>query len=312
MIEFEAPDWKALHSSLARRKRFSFCPVGYYLYHVPGRDGYAACSSDWQYKIYAAKHCMHAESWVIALFRESLRKFFRPGADFRKKTLEYWLKRSFEYKFNLLEQGAFRSDPKIVNSVWELNEKIYSAEYFYNKAQLELNNICSCFTAGEIYLRLLKTPVLDFRHEETLWQWQLGGLNFATVPDLVWKENNTLQILDMNCYTMPQEIARQVVLYKVYVRRFMQIAPAAVKVNFFDPVKLEYLSGEDLNEEDFSVIFRSLAGEAAMWRDYLVMQNESARFGKWHYGRWDNCCSCRFKDLCPALKGTPLPEEVSI
>ena len=311
-MEFEAPDWKTLHSSSARRKRFSFCPVGYYLYHVAGRDGYAAHCNDWQYQIYAAKHCMRSASWVIALFRACVRDFFRPGWEFRKKSLEYCLKKRFERQFNLLEQREYQTDPKIVNSVFELNEKIYSSEYFYNKAQLLLNELYNNFIAGELYLRLLKTPVLDFRHDETLWQWQLGGVNFATVPDLVWKENNTLQILDMNTYSMPQEQARQIMLYKVYVRRFMQIAPDAVKVNFFDPVQMIFELDMPEPEEDFGNIFRSLAGEAAMWRDYLLQQHQDAGCGKWHYARKDNCNSCRFKNLCPALNGTPLPETLSI
>ena len=311
-MDFEAPDWKALHSSLSRRRRFGFCPVGYYLFHVAGRDGYAAHCSDWQYKIYAAKHCLRSASWVVALFRECLRNFFRPGVDFRRKTLDFYLKRAFEKKFNLLEQRAFEIDPKIVNSVFELNEKIFSFEYFYNKAQLELNNLYNNFTAGELYLRLLKTPVLDFRSEETLWQWQLGGVNFATVPDLIWKENNSLQILDMNTYSMPQEQSRQMMLYKVYVKRFMQIAPEAVHVNFFDPVQMVFTGKLPYPEEDFSNIFRCLAGEAAMWRDYLIMQHNAAASGEWLYARKDNCGSCRFRYLCPALNGTTLPEDFSI
>ena len=309
-MEFEAPDWKALHSSLARRKRFNFCPVGYYLFHVPGRDGYAACNSDWQYKLYAAKHCLTGSSWVITLFRECVRNYFRPGADFRKKTLLMYVKRVFEQRFNLLVMGAFRDDPKTVNSVYELEEKIFSLEYFYNKAQLELNNISNEFFAGELYLHLLKTPALDFRHAETLWQWQLGGLNFVTVPDLVWKENNTLQILDMNCYSLPQEQMRQVLLYKVYARRFMQISPDAVVVNFFDPVRRVFLPAAEFPEEDFAVTFQALTGEAAMWRDYLLFQHEAAGCGKWHYARLDNCDKCRFKKLCPAITGTPLPEDL--
>ena len=311
-MEFEAPDWKALHCSLSRRKRFSFCPVGYYLFHVPGRDGYAACCSDWLYQVYAAKHCMHCSSWVIALFRECVRGFFRPGWEFRKKPLDFCLKRSFERQFNLLDQAAYKADPKIVNSVFELNEKIYSSEYFYNKAQLQLNELYNRFSSGNLYLRLLKTPPLDFRSEESLWQWQLGGVNFATVPDLVWKENNTLQILDMNTYSYPQEQSRQVVLYKVYVSRFMQIAPDLVNVNFFDPVQMVFTEDPPYPEEDFSGIFRSLSGEAAMWRDYLLQQHDAAKDGKWLYARKDNCGSCRFKDLCPALSGTPLQDDLSI
>ena len=307
-MDFEAPAWEALHSSLARRKRFNFCPVGYYLFHVPDRDGYAGCNGDWQYEIYAAKHCLHSRSWVIALFREGVRNFFRPGVDFRKKTLLFYLRRAFEKNFNLLEMGSFRDDPKTVNSVYELEEKIFSLEHFYNIAQLELNDIVNSFTAGELYLRLLKTPVLDFRHAETLWQWHLGGLNFVTVPDLVWKENNTLQILDMNSYTFPQEQMRQALLYKVYVCRFMQIAPSAVRVNFFDPVNKLFPPENDLPEEDFAITFRALAGEAAMWRDYLVLQHDAAKYGKWHYARLDNCNNCRFRKLCPALEGKPLPE----
>ena len=311
-MEFEAPDWKALHSSIARRKRFSFCPVGYYLFHVPGRDGYAACRSDWQYKIYAAKHCLRASSWVTALFRESVRNFFRPGSDFRKKPLQVYLKKAFERRFDLLVKGAFHDDPKIVNSVYELEEKIFSPEYFYNKAQLELNNISNEFIAGELYLHLLKTPVMDFRCNEILWQWQLGGLNFSTMPDLVWKENNTLQILDMNCYAFEQEKMRQALLYKVYIRRFMQISPSAVQVNFFDPVRRSFLPAGDTPEEDFSITFQALTGEAAMWRDYLLLQHDAAECGKWHYARLDNCDKCRFRKLCPALTGTPLPDELSI
>ena len=311
-MEFEAPDWKALHSSLARRKRFSFCPVGYYLYHVPGRDGYAGSMEDWQYKVYAAKHCISGGSFAVALWRRAVREYFTPGANFRKRKLENFFRTAFEHDFSLLESAAYKRDPKIVPQVFELSENIYSGEYFYNTALLTLNNIYNSFVKNDLYLELLKTPLLDFRNNDLLWQWQLGGVIFSNAPDLVWKENNTLQILDMNTYAFPQDRSRAAMLYRVYVLRFMGIAPEQVTVNFFDPLSCSWLEDRNGDAEDFTTVFRQLSGEAAMWRDYLLLQHRDAPQGIWHYPRKDNCSKCKFKSLCPALSGTPLPECYSI
>ena len=92
----------------------------------------------------------------------------------------------------------------------------------------------------------------------------------------------------------------------------MQIDPAAVTVNFFDPSTQLFSQSGDCPEEDFSDIFRCYVGEAAMWRDYLLLQHEAAGCGQWNYARLDNCNNCRFKSLCPALSGTPPSEEFSI
>lgn len=311
-MDFEAPDWKVLHSSLARRKRFSFCPVGYYLYHVPGRDGYAGVMEDWQYKVYAAKHCISGQGFVIGLWRKAVREFFTPGVNFRRRKLENFLRTTFERDFNLLEQGAYERDPKIVPQVFELSENIFSTEQFYDRSLLALNNIYNSFIDNGIYLTLLKTPMLDFRNSDLVWQWQLGGVIFSNAPDLVWKENNTLQIVDMNSYMFQQDRRRAAMLYRVYVRRFMNIAPEMVAVNFFDPLSGEWQTDEGGDGEDFGTVFLKLAGEAAMWRDYLLLQYRDAAQGIWHYARKDNCSKCKFKSVCPAISGTPQPECCSM
>lgn len=310
-MDFEAPDWRSLHSSLSRRRRFAFCPVGYYLHHVPGRDGYASYAEEWHYKIYVAKHIHSAAGWVRNLFRESLRKYFQPGNDFRRRKFPDCLRAAFERRYNLLVPRAFELDPKIVEAVLEIERGIWNVDEFYERALYELNHLANTFTASWLFTELLQVPVLDFRDPEVCWQpWQLGGVGFYNPPDLVWKKDRTLQILDLNKYFFEYEQQRAVLLYKVYASRFMSIAPAQVQVIF--DFGNDFGSVTDDAAADFRQLFGQLSGEAAMWRDYLIMQQSDAAFGKWHYAQFDKCANCRFCGICPAQTGTAEPAVSSI
>lgn len=311
-MEFEAPDWKLLYSSLSRKKRFAFCPVGYYLHHVAGRDGYAGMPDEWHYRVYAAKHILAGKSWCKALFRECVREFFTPGANFRKRKFENFLRAAFERKFTLLESGAYRDDPKTVNAVLEIEERRWNTADFYEQALYILDKLSSKFTAGKLFVELLKTPVLDFRSRgENFYQWQLGGVVFYNPPDLVWKCNNKLRILDLNSYTFEQERDRAAMLYKVYVCKFYSVSAADTDVLHYDLCSGVTETVENC-AENFEDVFRKLSGEAAMWRDYLVKQHSDGKIGKWNFARTDNCPECRFKEICPARNGTAINIDDSI
>ena len=311
-MDFEAPDWQALLSSVSRRRRFAFCPVGYYLYHVPGRDGYAGHREDWHYRLYAAKHQLSASAWGIELWRRSIRNYFLRNSGVRRRKLENFLRSCFEREFNLLEQRAFENDPKLVHAVLEIESGKLSLQQFYDRSLLQMSNLLAMFSAHDIYPELLSLPLPDFRDIESCWQpWQIGGVTFYNPPDLLWKRNNSLQILDMTSYAFEQERSRAAELFKAYIYCFMHIAPEAVQVNFLD-LRSGELVCNIACDEDFGTMYRQLAGEAAMWRDYLVMQNKNGKLGKWLHCRLENCGYCRFSGLCPAVSGTPEPENRSI
>lgn len=311
MMEFEAPDWRALHSSLARRRRFAFCPVGYYLHHVPGRDGYANQAGEWHYQLYAAKHRMSAEAWVKNFFRSEVKKFFSFSSNFRRGRFDVVVRRNFEFAFGKLESGSFYRDPKIVPAVMELENGLLSADDFYARARFELNNMSSEFLQCVFQDELSKLPQSNFNYGNSSFCWQLGGVNFVCVPDLVWRNGDTLRIMDMNSYAYSQERMRQAELFRVYCWRFMQIAPEKVEVINLDPCRGEWEIVER-SDEDFSQVFMQLAGEAAMWRDYLLNQYDAGRSGVWNYAQKDKCSRCRFHGICPAETGTAELENDSI
>lgn len=308
-MEFEAPDWRLPHSSLSRRRRFAFCPVGYYLYHVPGRDGYGAYPADWHYKLYCAKHRTHRLSWVRSLFRQAVREYFQSGDNLRKRKLENFIRSRFEREFALLVRQAYKSDPKLVAAVIELEEKIITEEYFYDSVLYELNNLCWHFQQSAVWRDLISRSALDFNFDRSVFRWQLGGINFVNEPDLLWSRGGKLCVLDMNSFDYPQEQTRAVELYCACICRFMRIKPEAVQVYCFDMQRLESIICTADPAADFTETFRQLAGEAAMWRDYLLKQASSAKDGIWHYARKDNCRNCRFNQLCPARHGTAEPES---
>lgn len=302
-MEFEAPDWRALHSSLSRRRRFAFCPVGYYLYHVPGRDGYAEHPDDWAYKVYAAKHVISAASWVTAVFRTALRDYFRMGTNFRRRKFENAVRAVFEHRFNELQQRHFELDPKIVPAVLEIECGVLSGEDFYDRALYQLNDAVNAFMQSWVFSELMTIPMLDFRAVESSWQpWQLGGINFFNPPDLIWKSSRSLHILDLNRYFFEYELADAALLYRVYAARFMSIPAASVLVNFWNREN-EIQSGCE-SDPDLRTLFQQLTGEAAMWRDHLIKQAADASGGVWHYAQLDKCRSCRFNACCPAHRGT--------
>ncbi len=311
MNDFEAPDWRALHSSLARRKRFAFCPVGYYLYHVPGRDGYAGYPGSWRYWLYTAKHRVSAAGWIMDMWRRSVSGYYLPGVNFRRRKLTSFIRSNFEREFGLLENGSYLTDPKLVKQVIELDEKIFNFQYFYDWSLHELDQLTEFFCRCSLYERLQQLPMLNFRNCRDDFQWQLGGVNFYQHPDVVWRDRNMLEILDMNSYSHAQERLRTAELYRVYAVRFMHIPESAVRVHFICPCREEYMQINE-SDEDFTQLFRQLSGEAVMWRDYLLRQYASASAGEWLYARKDNCKRCRFALHCPALNGTPEPEYGSI
>lgn len=301
-MEFEAPDWKALHSSLARRRRFAFCPVGYYLYHVAGRDGYAEHPDDWHYMVYCAKHCVTASGWIKGVFRKYVSSYFLQGSDYRKKNLQLFLSRNFERDFTLLMRCEFLSDPKIVSNVVELELKKLSINEFYDRAQLELNDLYNSFIRQDFAASLERVPLVDIVCGNDIC-WQLGGVNFSSMPEVIWHGGNQLNILDMNSYAYEQERERSGELFRAYCWRFRHIPPEKVRVINFDLFRRETYYVES-SGEDFTAIFRALAAEAAMWRDYLVKQNAAAVDGAWHYAQLDKCQHCRFCRVCPACHGT--------
>ena len=311
MIEFEAPDWQALHSSLSRRRRFAFCPVGYYLYHVPGRDGYDNHPDDWHWQIYCAKHAVTARGWVEQLFRKAVRSYFTPGDNFRHKKFANFVRVCFEKDFSLLESNAAVDDPKVVPEVINGQNHDFSLYDFYDQAVFDLNNMISSFSQTALFEDLYKQPYSAFRNISDAFRWQLGGVNFSAVPDLVWSSDSLLNVLDMNQYGYAEERIRQAELFRVYIYSFMQIAPARVAVYNFDLQKFSLIAVPS-PEEDFTQVFQQLYGEAAMWRDYLMKQAAEAGNGVWHYAQLDKCTFCRFGKLCPARNGTAEVENRSI
>ena len=310
-MDFEAPDWKALHSSLSRRRRFAFCPVGYYLYHVAGRDGYADHPDDWRYMVYCAKHCISADAWVKNLFRRAAGEFFRKGSDFRKNTFPVFVRRSFERDFTLLERCEFLSDPKIVNSVVEIESGALAINSFYEQALLKLNELIDALSRQDFFEKLCRLPMVDFVVENNILCWQLGGVNFCNTPDLMYHADNQLNILDMNSYSYTQEQLRSAALLRAYCWRFRRIPPENVNIINLD---LNTFRSQRVGvaPEDFTEIFRALTAEAAMWRDYLLKQSITAKDGEWHYAQLDKCQYCRFSRVCPACHGTAEDENGSI
>ena len=312
MFEFEAPDWRALHSSAARRKRFGFCPVGYFLYHVSGRDGYGGIAEDWEYKLYAAKHEVRAAGWISLLWREALRRYFTPGWDFRRGRFDRWVRRNFELRFTDLENQSYLLDPKIVPSVFELTENIFSIDHFYDLVLTELINRCNVFMNSGLAAELMQIPLLDFKQVDDLRCWRLGNINFVNSFDLIWRSGRQLRILDLSQHSYAQEQQRAADLYRVCMVRFLGLSPAQVNVNFLDPQ-----SGDqtvfDTQCGKFEDLFAALSGEAEMWRSYLLRQADVAERNEWLYARKDNCAVCRFRYLCPASgMGTAAVHDGSI
>ncbi len=307
-MDFEAPDWRVSHSSAARRKRFAFCPVGYYLHHVPGRDGYAAPPGSWRRALYEAKFRIPCAVWVKSVWTRSLRDFYRMGGNPRRWTLKALAQRLLDREMGMLERGEYRADPKLAPAILELENRIYSAEQLYTRAGGLLGDMLNRWENSDYPRRLNGVAPLDFRLDEPYWLWQLGGVNFLLAPVLVWVADRRLQILDCTGYDFEQEQLRTADLYRVYGWRFLGIEPAAVAVEFYDPQLGTARAGTE-SGADFAVMFRQLSGEAAMWRDYLVRQYDAAASGLWRYARFDHCGACRFMEICPARDGTPEPER---
>ena len=303
MIEFEAPDWHALHSSLGRRRRFAFCPVGYYLYHVPGRDGYNNHPDDWHWQLYCAKHAVRADGYGRRIFRKLLRRYFEPGADFRRRKFDNFIRHGWEQEFALLESNVAASDPKLVDTLIEGDREDFSLYNFYDQVCFELDQMITAFRTGGCFEDLQKQPLIAFRSTSDSFRWQLGGVNFSAVPDLVWTQDNQLHVLDMNSYDYEEERIRQAELFRVYIYSFMHIALSAVQIDHFDLQKLIW-SVVPASGEDFTKVFHQLHGEAVMMRDYLEKQSRCARQGEWLYAQLDKCEFCRFRSLCPARSGT--------
>ncbi len=311
MNEFEAPDWRALHSSLSRRKRFNFCPVGYYLYHVPGRDGYGNHPDEWHYRLYCAKHIVSADAWVKNLFIESVKSYFSPAKENRRGKFSACLRRAFEHNISLLENGSFHQDPKIVSQIIELEFEADAPTDWYDKLLWKISEMGQCFEASRVFSELSQVKPLEFYCNNEPWAWQLGGINFLQNPVLVWRSGGKLNILDMSNYEYEQQRSRGGLLYRVYCHRFMQIAPELVRIVNYDCRS----AGEceiAQSQENFTEVFVQLNTEAEMWRDYLLKQKRDGVNGIWHYARKDHCQYCRFKELCPALSGTAEVENDSI
>ena len=124
-------------------------------------------------------------------------------------------------------------------------------------------------------------------------------VNFVNSPDLLWTDNGYWNVLDFNSYLDGEELLRHAELYRAYIWRFMRISPEAVLVHNHDLFTRKFQTVER-SCEDFRDVFLKFAGEAAMWRDYLLLQERDAENNIWHYARKDRCSCCRFEQLCPA------------
>ena len=167
MTEFEAPDWRALHYSLARRRRFAFCPVGYYLFHVPGRDGYANERSEWHYELYAAKHRVRAGTWINNFFRNAVKKYFSFSSDFRRGSFDKMVFRDFERAFIALENREYLQDPKIVHAIIELETNDLARDDFYEQSRLILNEMIGHFTQSFFWEELCKIAQNNFNYSSS-------------------------------------------------------------------------------------------------------------------------------------------------
>jgi hypothetical protein len=146
---------------------------------------------------------------------------------------------------------------------------------------------------------LEKLPLIEFRTEPDGFRWKLGNVNFVNSPDLLWTDNGYWNVLDFNSYLDGEELLRHAELYRAYIWRFMRIAPEAVLVHNHDLFTRKFQTVER-SCEDFRDVFLKFAGEAAMWRDYLLRQDADVVNNIWHYAQKDRCSCCRFEQLFPA------------
>ncbi|MPM20645.1 hypothetical protein SDC9_67080 [bioreactor metagenome] len=296
-MDFEAPDWRNLFSSNARRKRFRFCPVGYYLYHVAGRDGYAETRDDWHYQLYCAKFMLPLDAWNRRFFRAALREFYRPGGNPRKLPLPVLATGMMEREMLMLERGEHRRDPKLAAAILEVELGHLRLAEACGWARGELERMLALFAGSELPEYLSGVARFDFWPDEGPLRFELGRVGFLLAPDLVWRDGGRLGVLDCGAYATEQEKERTAELFRAYALSRRSLAPEVVRFGFYDPASGK-LAGDAGSAEPFTAIFQALAGEAALWRDCLADQDAALPVGRWLHPRTEHCRQCRFFGLC--------------
>lgn len=240
-----------------------------------------------------------------------MREYFEPGENFRCRKFINFVRSGLEREFALLESGVGISDPGAAATLIDGEREDFSLYDFYDQVCWELEQMSSAFMAGSCFEDLQKQPLIAFRSTADSFRWQLGGVNFSAVPDLVWSQDNQLHVLDMNRYDYAEEALRQAELFRVYIYSFMHIAPGNVQVDHFDLQKFAW-SVIPESGEDFTHVFHQLHGEAVMMRDHLERQQQCSGQAQWLYAQLDKCDFCRFGKICPARTGTAEADNRSI
>lgn len=297
-MDFEAPDWRNLYSSNARRKRFRFCPVGYYLYHVAGRDGYAEHPDDWRHRLYCAKFMVPLAAWSRRLWRTALREFYRPGGNPRRLPHAALAAGMLERELLILERGEHRRDPKLAAAILEVERGVLGFDAACAKVRGEMERMMAVFAASALPAVLGRIAPADFWPENEPLRFTLGNVEFLLNPDLVWRDRGRLIVLDCEGYALEQERTRTAELFRAYALSRRSLVPEAIRMEYYDPAA-GTLTADAGTDEDFAAMFQALAGEAALWRDCLEAQAEAAPAGRWLHSRTDHCSRCRFAGLCP-------------
>ena len=302
-MDFEAPDKLALYSSNARRKRFYFCPVGYWLFHAEGQDGYLAEPESWKFLLYRAKFMIPLAAWSKSIFRRSLREFYPAAAQWRNADFAVRTRALLEREFLCLERGEHRRDPKIAAAIMEVEHGVLSLSAAYDRLCGELDAMLRSWRESGPAEELRSAAPEKFRNPtgEPL-SFPLGGVTFLMAPDLVWRDARCLNMLDCGRFAMDEDRKRSAALFRAFAFRHWAIPPERVRCCFYDPAdgRPHWDDGEGEDDRDFAELFRQLAGEAGFWRDYLVEQTRAAAEGRWLYPRREQCGVCRFAGLCPA------------
>jgi len=298
---FEAPDPGGLHWSQARRKRFNFCPAGYYLYHLAARDGYAALPGSREFRLYCAKFMMPVSAWGRGLFRKTLRRCWIPGGNPRRLPFAMLVWKTLERDFFRLERGEHHIDPKLAQALLEVEHGFCTLSAAYDRLCGELRAMLENFYASGLAETLDAVDPTDFRNraDEPV-AFALGQVTLQLMPDLVWRDRDRLRVLDLTVLRSDEEENRLAALYLFWSRKCCSVAPERVKIEFYD-VGNGLLRGGGVGRRDLTRLYRDLAGEAAMWRDYLIAAaSDKGAAVLNRYARREQCRFCRFAGLCPA------------
>lgn len=299
-MEFEAPDPGGLYWSGSRRKRFAFCPAGYYLYHLAARDGYDFPPGSREFRLYCAKFTVPLAAWSRGIFRKALRMTYLPGGNPRGLPLETLADGLLEREFFRIERGEHRSDPKLAAAILEVEQGRCTLEDAYARLSGDLKAILEKFRSSALPAMLAAVDPADLRNrDDAPVAFTLGAVTFPLAFDLVWRDRDRLRLLDLTALRTAEEEHRLTTLALFWCRKCCSVAPDRVEIDFYDVERGSLRRGET-GGRDPSQIFRDLAGEAAMWRDFLTAADSGGTAVLRRFARREQCRFCRFAGLCPA------------